>query len=42
MSGLGGLLVATGVTPGFAQALRRTPTQVLGPFCPVVKPLVKN
>ncbi len=42
MSGIGGVFLASGVTPGFAQALRRTPTQVLGPFYPVVKPLDRD
>jgi protocatechuate 3,4-dioxygenase, beta subunit len=37
--GLGSLLWAAGRTPAVAQTMRRTPTQVLGPFYPVVKPL---
>jgi protocatechuate 3,4-dioxygenase beta subunit len=39
LSGVGGLLWAAGRAPAGAQTLRRTPTQVLGPFYPVVKPL---
>ena len=35
----GGLAMAGGVRAVFAQALRRTPDQILGPFYPVVKPL---
>ena len=40
LSGLGGLFAVAG-NPSHAegQTLRRTPTQVLGPFYPVVKPL---
>ena len=36
---VGGLAMAGGVRAVFAQALRRTPDQILGPFYPVVKPL---
>lgn len=39
LSGVGSLLWAAGRTPTAAQTMRRTPTQVLGPFYPVVKPL---
>jgi protocatechuate 3,4-dioxygenase, beta subunit len=39
LSGIGSLLWAAGRTPAAAQTIRRTPTQVLGPFYPVVKPL---
>lgn len=39
LSGLGGLLLVNGVPQAVAQVTRRTPTQVLGPFYPVVKPL---
>lgn len=35
----GGLAMAGGVRAVFAQAFRRTPDQILGPFYPVVKPL---
>ena len=42
MSLVAGLLAATGVGPAIAQALRRTPAQVLGPFYPVIKPLDQN
>ena len=35
----GGLAMAGGVSAVFAQAFRRTPDQILGPFYPVVKPL---
>jgi protocatechuate 3,4-dioxygenase, beta subunit len=36
---VGGLAMAGGVRSVLAQALRRTPDQILGPFYPVVKPL---
>jgi protocatechuate 3,4-dioxygenase, beta subunit len=39
LSGVGSLLWIVGRTPAAAQTTRRTPTQVLGPFYPVVKPL---
>ena len=35
---MGSLVVAGSASPSAAQATRRTPTQVLGPFYPVVKP----
>ena len=38
LAGLGGAVWAAGRTDVEAQAQRRTPTQVLGPFYPVVKP----
>jgi protocatechuate 3,4-dioxygenase, beta subunit len=37
--GMGSLLCAAGRSSPAAQTTRRTPTQVLGPFYPVVKPL---
>jgi protocatechuate 3,4-dioxygenase, beta subunit len=42
LSGAGGLLWMAGRTEAEAQTLRRTPTQVLGPFYPVVKPLDRD
>jgi protocatechuate 3,4-dioxygenase beta subunit len=36
---VGGLAMSGGVSTVLAQALRRTPDQILGPFYPVVKPL---
>ena len=36
---VGGLAMAGGVSAVCAQAFRRTPDQILGPFYPVVKPL---
>ena len=39
LSGAGTLLWMAGRTPAAAQTLRRTPSQILGPFYPVVKPL---
>jgi hypothetical protein len=42
MSLVAGLLAATGVGPAIAQALRRTPAQVPGPFYPVIKPPDQN
>jgi protocatechuate 3,4-dioxygenase, beta subunit len=39
MSLVAGVFASTGVGTAIAQALRRTPAQVLGPFYPVVKPL---
>jgi protocatechuate 3,4-dioxygenase, beta subunit len=36
---IGGLTVSGGVGAVFAQALRRTPGEILGPFYPVLKPL---
>ena len=38
LSGAGSLVWTAGRTPAASQTLRRTPTQVLGPFYPVVKP----
>lgn len=38
LSGMGSLLLAAGASQATAQTMRRTPTQVLGPFYPVVKP----
>ena len=38
LSSMGSVLLAAGGVEAAAQALRRTPAQVLGPFYPVVKP----
>jgi protocatechuate 3,4-dioxygenase beta subunit len=38
----GGVAVAGGVSTAWAQALRRTPDQILGPFYPVVKPVYQG
>jgi len=38
MAGVG-LVVCEGIPPAFAQALRRTPGEILGPFYPVIRPL---
>ena len=38
LSGMGGILLAAGGAQVAAQPARRTPSQVLGPFYPVVKP----
>ena len=38
LSGMAGLLYGTTGSPAASQTIRRTPSQVLGPFYPVVKP----